>query len=37
MPDKLIHDYLDVDVIVVWKNIHQYIHALEKLIGEIEN
>jgi uncharacterized protein with HEPN domain len=36
MRDKLIHDYLGVDVSVVWKTIHQDIPALEKLISEIE-
>jgi uncharacterized protein with HEPN domain len=36
MRNKLIHDYLGVDVIVVWKTIHQDIPALEKLIGEID-
>jgi uncharacterized protein with HEPN domain len=36
MPDKLIHDYLGVDVTVVWKTIHQDIPTLEKLFGEIE-
>jgi hypothetical protein len=36
MIDKLIHDYLGVDVTVVWKTIHQDIPTLEKLIGEIE-
>jgi hypothetical protein len=36
MLDKLIHDYLGVDVTVVWKTIHQDIPTLEKLIGEIE-
>jgi len=36
MRDKLIHDYLGVDVIVVWKTIHQDIPALEKLIVEID-
>ena len=36
MRDKLIHDYLGVDVTVVWKTIHQDIPSLEKLISEIE-
>jgi len=36
MRDKLIHDYLGVDVTVVWKTIHQDIPTLEKLIREIE-
>lgn len=36
MRDKLIHDYLGVDVEVVWKTIHQDIPILEKLISEIE-
>jgi len=36
MRDKLIHDYLGVDVTVVWKTIHQDIPTLEKLISEIE-
>jgi uncharacterized protein with HEPN domain len=36
MRDKLIHDYLGVDVVVVWKTIHQDIQILEKLIREIE-
>ena len=36
MRDKLIHDYLGVDVSVVWKTIQQDIPALEKLISEIE-
>ena len=35
MRDKLIHDYLGVDVVVVWKTIHQDIPTLEKLIHEI--
>jgi uncharacterized protein with HEPN domain len=34
--DKLIHDYLGVDVAVVWETIHQDIPTLEKLIKEIE-
>jgi uncharacterized protein with HEPN domain len=36
MRDKLIHDYLGVDVIVVWKTIKEDIPILEKLISEIE-
>jgi uncharacterized protein with HEPN domain len=36
MRDKLIHDYLGVDVIVVWKTIKEDIPALEKSISEIE-
>jgi uncharacterized protein with HEPN domain len=36
MRDKLIHDYLGVDITVVWKTIHQDIPTLEKLISEIE-
>ena len=36
MRDKLIDDYLGVDVNVVWKTIHQDILMLEKLINEIE-
>ena len=36
MRDKLIHDYLGVDVNVVWKTIHEDIPILEKLINEIE-
>jgi uncharacterized protein with HEPN domain len=35
MRDKLIHDYLGVDVIVVWKTIKEDIPTLEKLINEI--
>jgi uncharacterized protein with HEPN domain len=35
MRDKLIHDYLGVDVTVVWKTIKEDIPALEKLINEI--
>ena len=34
-PGLLIHDYLGVDVVVVWKTIHQDIPTLEKLIHEI--
>jgi uncharacterized protein with HEPN domain len=36
MRDKLIHDYLGVDVDVVWKTIHDDIPILEKLIKAIE-
>lgn len=36
MRDKLIHDYLGVDVSVVWKTIHQDIPTLEKFLREIE-
>ena len=36
MRDKLIHDYLGVDITVVWKTIHQDIAILEKLISEID-
>ena len=36
MRDKLIHNYLGVDVTVIWKTIHQDIPTLEKLISEIE-
>jgi hypothetical protein len=36
MLDKLIHDYLGVDVTVVLKTIRQDIPTLEKFIGEIE-
>jgi len=36
MRDKLIHDYLGVDVVVVWKTIKEDIPTLEKLISEIE-
>jgi uncharacterized protein with HEPN domain len=35
MRDKLIHDYLGVDVKVVWKTIKEDIPILEKLITEI--
>jgi uncharacterized protein with HEPN domain len=35
MRDKLIHDYLGVDVNVVWKTIKEDIPALKKLMGEI--
>ena len=33
---KLIHDYLGVDVEVVWKTIKEDIPALQRLISEIE-
>jgi uncharacterized protein with HEPN domain len=36
MRDKLIHDYIGVDVDVVWKTIKKDIPDLEKLISEIE-
>jgi uncharacterized protein with HEPN domain len=36
MRDKLIHDYLGVDVSVVWKTIKEDIPALERFIREIE-
>ena len=36
MRDKLIHDYLGVDVSVVWKTIKEDIPALERLMREIE-
>jgi len=36
MRDKLIHDYLGVDVSVVWKTIKEDIPALERSIREIE-
>jgi uncharacterized protein with HEPN domain len=36
MRDKLIHDYLGVDVDVVWKTIKTDIPILEKFISEIE-
>ena len=35
MRDKLIHDYLGVDVKVVWKTIKEDIPNLERLISEI--
>jgi uncharacterized protein with HEPN domain len=37
MRDKLIHDYLGVDVAVVWKTIKEDIPFLEILIKEIKN
>jgi uncharacterized protein with HEPN domain len=36
MRDKLIHDYLGVDVTVVWKTIKEDIPTLERLISKIE-
>jgi len=36
MRDKLIHDYLGVDVGVVWKTIKEDIPSLEILINEIK-
>lgn len=36
MRDKLVHDYLGVDVTVVWKTIKEDIPDLEKLINEIK-
>jgi uncharacterized protein with HEPN domain len=36
MRDKLIHDYLGVDVDVVWKTMKEDIPVLEKLINKIE-
>lgn len=36
MRDKLIHDYLGVDIKVVWRTIREDIPSLEKLIKEIE-
>jgi uncharacterized protein with HEPN domain len=35
MRDKLIHDYLGVDVTVVWKTLKEDIPTLERLINEI--
>jgi uncharacterized protein with HEPN domain len=35
MGDKLIHDYMGIDVKVVWKTIKEDIPRLEKLIAEI--
>jgi hypothetical protein len=37
MRDKLIHDYLGVDVKVVWNTIKEDIPALKKVISEIKN
>lgn len=36
MRDKLVHDYLGVDVNVVWKTIKEDIPTLEKKIREID-
>jgi len=36
MRDKLIHDYLGVDVEVVWRTITEDIPTLEKQIKEID-
>jgi uncharacterized protein with HEPN domain len=36
MRDKLIHDYIGVDVEVVWKTIKEDISILESMIKEIE-
>jgi uncharacterized protein with HEPN domain len=33
--DKLVHDYIGIDVKVIWKTIKEDIPTLEKLIGEI--
>lgn len=35
MRDKLIHDYIGVDVKVIWKTVKEDIPLLEKLISEI--
>ncbi len=35
MRDKLIHDYMGVDIDVIWKTIEQDIPFLESLIKEI--
>lgn len=35
MRDKIVHDYMGVDVAVVWKTITEDIPILEKLIKEI--
>jgi uncharacterized protein with HEPN domain len=35
MRDKLIHDYLGVDVKVVWKTIKEDVPTLEKLVSDI--
>ena len=35
MRDKLIHDYMGIDVKVVWQTIKEDIPSLEKLINEI--
>jgi len=36
MRDKLIHDYLGVDINVVWKTIKEDIPVLRRLIGGID-
>jgi len=36
MRDKLVHDYLGVDAIVVWKTIKEDIPTLQREISEIE-
>ena len=36
MRDKLIHDYLGVDILVVWRTIKEDIPKLEGLITEVE-
>jgi len=36
MRDKLVHDYLGVDVFVVWKTIKEDIPTLERQISEIK-
>jgi len=36
MRDKLIHDYLGVDVDVVWKTVKEDIPVLKRLIGGID-
>ena len=35
MRDKLIHDYLGVDVEVIWETVQQDIPVLEKLLNKI--
>jgi len=35
MRDKLIHDYLDVDLDVVWKTVEVDLHLLKELITKI--
>jgi uncharacterized protein with HEPN domain len=37
MRDKLIHDYLDVDLDVVWKTIELDLPLLKKMLSEIIN
>jgi len=37
MRDKLIHDYLGVDVNVVWKTVKEDMPVLKRLIGAIDN